>query len=525
MRLRHVGFMLLLLVVVFGGASDSRGAKPADTFRPIFNGKDLTGWSGDERFWRVEDGAIVGETTEDSRAPGNTFLIWEQGELDDFELRLKFRMTSDYANSGVQIRSVRLDKHVVGGYQADLANDGWTGVMYEERGRGILAHRGERATIAADGSRTATAFGDKDALHQHMKLRDWNDYHIIARGNRITIRLNGETMSELIDESPAARRHGVLALQVHAGPPMRVAFKDIELKRVPVEGKKKVVLVAGRPSHGYGEHEHNAGCMLFARLLNEHTDNIFATVYRNGWPSDPTAFDNADSVVIYADGGRGHPVMPHLQSFDVVMKRGVGLVCIHYAVEVMADESGKYFLDWIGGYFEPHWSVNPHWTIKDMKLGKPHAITRGVEPYELNDEWYYHMRFPDRMEGVDAIITALPPAESLTRPDGPHSGNPHVRKAVLEHKHPQHTAWARQRPDGGRGFGFTGGHFHWNWGHPEHLKLVLNAIAWTADATVPEQGITVPALTFEDLEANLDGKQPSNFNRPRLIEQVKAWNE
>src|SRR5690606_26560921 len=98
-------------------------------------------------------------------------------------------------------------------------------------------------------------------------------------------------------------------------------------------------------------------------------------------------------------------------------------VCLHYAVEVPADPAGKYFLDWIGGYFEMHWSVNPHWTIEDMQLGKPHPITRGVTPYVMNDEWYYHMRFPDELKGVDPIVSALPPAESLSRPDGPHSGN------------------------------------------------------------------------------------------------------
>ncbi len=524
----RVSLLLVVLpaLLVMTAASEAlAAARGADTFRPIFNGKDLTGWAGDTRFWRVEDGVIIGETTKEQPAPHNTFLIWEQGEVDDFELTLRFRMTTDYANSGVQVRSQRHDNFVVSGYQADLANDGWTGIVYEERGRGILTKRGEKTILKADGSRETNQFGNADELHKHHRLRDWNDYHIIARGNQITVKLNGHTMSEIVDESPNARRAGVLALQVHAGPPMRIEVKDIMLKRLKMPDKKKVVLVAGKPSHAYGDHEHYAGCTLFARLLNEHTDNIYATVYKNGWPADPTAFDNADSVVIYADGGRGHPVMPHLKEFDAVMKRGVGLACIHYAVEVMADESGQYFLDWIGGYFEPHWSVNPFWVIRNMTLNTGHAMTRGVTPYEINDEWYYHMRFPDRLEGVDAIITALPPVETLNRPEGPHSNNPHVRKAVLENKEPQHVAWARQRPDGGRGFGFTGGHVHWNWGHPQHLRLVLNAIAWTAHAEIPEGGIKVPPLTFEELEANMDGAPPANFDREHWINQIKAWNK
>src|SRR5690606_35018322 len=129
------------------------------------------------------------------------------------------------------------------------------------------------------------------------------------------------------------------------------------------------------------------------------------------------------------------------------------------------------FLDWVGGYFETHWSVNPHWVMELTELLE-HPITRGVVPYTIDDEWYYHMRFREGMRGVTPILTALLSPSSLERPDGPHSGNPHVRAAVLERKEPQHMAWAVEREDGGRGFGFTGGHWHWNWGHPMQRKLV-----------------------------------------------------
>src|SRR5262249_3077824 len=155
-------------------------------------------------------------------------------------------------------------------------------------------------------------------------------------------------------------------------------------------------------------------------------------------------------------------------------KQGVGTVFIHYGVEVPKGPSGEKFLEWTGGYFEPHWSVNPHWVAKYNKLPE-HPVTSGVKPFSTNDEWYYHMRFREKLEGVTPILTDLPPNETLSREDGPHSGNPDVRKAIAN-KEPQHMAWARERKDGGRGFGCTGGHVHWNWGNDNFRKLILNAI-------------------------------------------------
>ena len=271
--------------------------------------------------------------------------------------------------------------------------------------------------------------------------------------------------------------------------------------------KKKVAFMAGTRSHGYASHEHYAGCALLARSLEQAMPDFETVVYRNGWPKDANAFDDADTIVMYCDGGGRHPVNSNLKQIDALAKKGVGVVCIHYGVEVPKGPSGEKFLDWIGGYFEPHWSVNPHWTAKFDKFPK-HPITRGVKPFEINDEWYYHMRFRDKMEGVTPILTDLPPKDSLRRPDGAHSGNPHVRAAVLERKEPQHVAWASERPDGGRGFGFTGGHVHWNWGDPNFRKIVLNAIVWTAKAEVPENGVSDKKVLLEDLEENQDFPQP-----------------
>lgn len=284
-------------------------------------------------------------------------------------------------------------------------------------------------------------------------------------------------------------------------------------------GKKRIVFIAGRASHNYGAHEHYAGSMILANALQERVREVQTEVIRDGWPEDDSVLDGAAAIVMYSDGGGGHPAIPHLARLDELAKRGVGVVCIHYAVEVPKGEAGEKFLDWIGGYFEPHWSVNPHWSGKFDNL-PDHPITRGVKPFEIHDEWYYHMRFREGMEGVTPILTDLPPKDTLSRPDGPHSGNPHVRQAIANGEE-QHVAWAYERPGGGRGFGFTGGHNHWNWGDDNFRKLVLNAILWTAHVEVPEGGVSDRRLTIADLEKNQDEPQPENFNRQDIINRLK----
>jgi type 1 glutamine amidotransferase len=235
-------------------------------------------------------------------------------------------------------------------------------------------------------------------------------------------------------------------------------------------------------------------------------------VTQGGYPKDPSVFERCDAVVIFSDGGGGHPFMSHLKEIDALAEKGVGVACLHYAVEIPKGEPGDFFLKWIGGYFEAHWSVNPHWTAKFDKIPE-HPVTRGVKPFESDDEWYYHMRFRDKMEGVTALLSALPPEATLKRPDGAHSNNPHVRAAVLERKEPQHVAWASERPNGQRGFGFTGGHWHWNWAEPNFRKLVLNAIIWVAHGEVPAHGVADKSPTMKDLEANQEYEQPKNFDR------------
>jgi type 1 glutamine amidotransferase len=269
--------------------------------------------------------------------------------------------------------------------------------------------------------------------------------------------------------------------------------------------KKLVVMIAGAPSHGPGEHEHNAGVLLLKKCLDAGAPSVQTKVHLNGeWPSK-AELDKADTILIYADGGGGNLAIRdgRLAQLDAQMKRGCGLIGLHFSVEVPKDNGGPQFLNWLGGYFETDWSVNPYWTANFKQLPQ-HPVTNGVRPFGTDDEWYFHMRFKDGMTGITPLLSDVPPESTLNRGDGSHEGNPAVRAEVAA-KTPQHLAWATQRADGGRGFGFTGGHMHKNWSNDDQRKLVLNAILWTAKAPVPRDGVP-SKITPADLAANLDKK-------------------
>jgi type 1 glutamine amidotransferase len=513
--MKHTLASLLALSLTIIAISATRAADESSSeagFKPIFNGRDLKGWEGDPSHWAVKDGAIVGETSKESPLKLNSFLIWRQGEVDDFELRCSYRLSSDWGNSGIQYRSKELKDvgpFVVGGYQADIeSGDQHTGGMYEERMRGIVARRGERVTVGPDGKITqGTPTGDRAELQGFVDKKGWNDYVVIAQGNHLSQSINGHLMCEVTDNQPSKRAFsGILALQLHAGQPMHVEFKNIRLKRLKLADRKKVVMVAGKPSHGPGDHEFNAGTLLLKKCLDENAPQVLAVAYLNGWPADPTAFDNADAIMLYMDGGAQHPVATRqrLAEIDRLTKQGVGVLCAHYAVEVEKDKGGPEFERWIGGYFETFWSVNPTWLMTKAILAKDHPITRGVKPFEIKDEWYYHMRFRPNMEGVTAILSAVPPDDTRRGKDDPHGGNPAVRADIGKNV-AEILCWAAERPDGGRGYGFTGGHYHKNWGNDDYRKLMLNAILWTAKAEVPPDGVN-STVTPEDLKANLDKK-------------------
>ncbi len=205
----------------------------------LFNGKDLTGWKGLD-FWSAQDGTIVGQTTKEKPTKGNTFLVYKD-EVADFELTFKYRITdvngkSDgFGNSGVQYRSKVIDEKafVVGGYQADFeCGKAYSGILYEERGRGILAQRGQK-TVIKEGSKKPEVTGEvgKSAeIQAKIKPADWNEYRIVAQGGHLQHFINGVQTIDVVDETAVGAKKGVLALQLHAGAPMKVEFKDLVLK-------------------------------------------------------------------------------------------------------------------------------------------------------------------------------------------------------------------------------------------------------------------------------------------------------
>lgn len=206
----------------------------AEDAQPLFDGKTLEGWKGNDKFWSVKDGAITGQTTKENPTSGNTFLIWQGGEIADFELKLQFKIVG--GNSGVQYRSTDHGNHVVGGYQADFdAGGGYIGILYEEKGtRGIMAGRTQKVEFASDGKKTVTGkTGEEQEIKDSIKKEDWNTLEVIAKGPRLVHKINGITTVDVTDNTEGkAKASGILALQLHAGPPMVVQFKEIMLKKI-----------------------------------------------------------------------------------------------------------------------------------------------------------------------------------------------------------------------------------------------------------------------------------------------------
>ncbi len=266
---------------------------------------------------------------------------------------------------------------------------------------------------------------------------------------------------------------------------------------------KKIVLIAGSPSHGYLEHEHRAGCLLFQKCL-AGTPGVNVIVSSNGWPKDPAVLEGADAVVVFCTGGGSHLLTDprRREALAPLMAKGAGFGTMHYGVEIPESKGGQEFLQWQGGYFLTNWSVNPHWDANFTNLPN-HEITRGVKPFKIRDEWYYHMKFAD--SGVTPILSAIPPENTRGRPgaNSTHGGNPEVQKHSGE---PETMVWAYQRTDGGRGFGFTGAHEHRNWANENFRKVALNAILWIAKVPVPANGVE-SEVSADDIMQNLDPKQ------------------
>ena len=241
---KHRILTLALAAVIGSCAYADHHAKKK--FVSIFDGKTLKNWDGNPKFWSVKDGAITGQTTKSNPTKGNTFIIWKGGETGDFELKLQYKIVG--GNSGIQYRSFKLpgknDGWRIGGYQADFeAGNTYSGIVYGEAFRGILCNRGLKTELIRQGGKfqvkTIKRLGDSKQIQSKIKKEDWNDYHISAKGFHLIHRINGVVTADCTDKDAKQRRaKGLLALQLHAGPPMTVQFRNIRIKRL---GSKKAV--------------------------------------------------------------------------------------------------------------------------------------------------------------------------------------------------------------------------------------------------------------------------------------------
>jgi trehalose utilization protein len=275
-------------------------------------------------------------------------------------------------------------------------------------------------------------------------------------------------------------------------PPLRAADKP-----------KTLVLLAGAPSHGPGDHEFNAGVLLLEKCLKP-VKGLETVVLKSGYPKDDSVLDTADGILCFADGGANHPLVreKRLERIGKLMAKGVGLMCAHYGVEVLKDLGGPEFTDWIGGYYEHLYSCNPMWAPEFKEFPK-HPVANGVRPFAVKDEWYFNMRFRDGMKGVTPVLSAVPPDAvrdgPYVYPKGPY---PHIQEAKGR---AEVMMWAAERPDGGRGVGFTGGHFHRNWANDDFRKVVLNALLWICKLDVPKDGVE-SKVSEDEIKANWDEK-------------------
>lgn len=291
----------------------------------------------------------------------------------------------------------------------------------------------------------------------------------------------------------------------------QLGFDPYDQSKVPLEVEpppgftgKKIVLVAGVKSHGPGDHEFFAGCAILMNLLKQN--GVWPVMVRDGWPKNEKVFDGAAAFVFYMDGRSGHPVVQkdRLKLLQKYIDKGVGWVNLHYAVDY-EPRHGETVVRWMGGFYDPRTSINPHWDATIRSLPR-HPVANGVKPFTIRDEWYYNMHWVGDVadvrdaKGVTPILQAVPPDDT--------------RRTADAKKYPgrlETMAWAYERADGGRGFGFTGGHMHRNWGDENFRKVVTNAILWAAKAEIPAGGASVEFDPI-DLNRNLD-KKPGAFKK------------
>lgn len=261
---------------------------------------------------------------------------------------------------------------------------------------------------------------------------------------------------------------------------------------------KKIVFLGDAGTHGpRGNHEFVAGSILLARQLNAAYPNVHCVVHSTkSWPQD---FSHADAIIVGLNHGQRAATDANILA---AVRKGAGFAALHFGVEVNKGEAGNNYLQWMGGYFETFYSVNPWWE-PEFKEFPDHPVARGVKPFKVRDEWYYHMRFVDDPKGLTPILSAKAPLHDGLKNRSDRGGNEEVYADVAAGK-PQHMAWAYERQDGGRGFGFTGLHQHSNLGNDSFRQVLVNGVAWIAKLEIAKDGVPSPAVDTEMLEKVMD---------------------
>lgn len=273
---------------------------------------------------------------------------------------------------------------------------------------------------------------------------------------------------------------------------------------------RSLVLIAGRPSHGPGAHEHRAGMLLLKRCL-ESVPDLEVTVYDGGWPSSDAPLGRANAIAVFADGGEGHPLLAadHLATISrLVEEQGIGLGLMHYAVELPEGDGARRVDAWIGGHYESGVSCNPIWEAR-IEPAPDHPVTRGVTPFATTDEWYFNIQFgavaaPDEGSGHTIPLLAATPSDAVRGGPYVHPQGPYPEVVAASGRR-ETLMWVHERRDGGRGFGLTGGHFHANWANDAFRTATLNALVWLAGGEVPLHGVE-SSVAADDLTRNLDTK-------------------
>ena len=438
--------LMILAALLFTSAS-------AAEWKPLFNGRNLDGWKpndfGGAGEVKVENGQIIIEsgvalsgirrTNDLLRSNYEVHLQAMKVQGNDFFCGLTFPVQDSHAT------------FIAGGWGGSLV--------------GISSVDGMDAS--------------ENEFTQYMKFEDkkWYDIRLRVTGRKIQVWIDHEKM---IDAAITGRRVSMRPGEIEAAVPFGLstyqttaAIKEVKIRSIPAR-IPKVAFIAGKKSHGPGEHEYRKSLELLARELAKRVEFIDTRVHFDGWPTDEEALSDADTIVVFSDGSdhdvRNHPLVQEhrLRFLQKQIDRGAGFVALHYSVFVPGETAGQRFLEWIGGYFDYETgSAANKWHSKietrdfQVFLAAPdHPISQGVKPFEIKEEFYFKMRFPAPPKGVTPIATFDPDRKDWEKVVG----------------------WAIERPNGGRGFGFTGGHFFKNFEDANVQRLLLNAIFWTAKA-------------------------------------------